>query len=278
MFDRDVGEGMVSISGGKSIGESVEATEELSLLERPLSCWRVSRTLGTYREWGSRLGLGGREGCSPLPITSSDIQANILPLPVTPSRCVYSLRTGVLVRVRRFLYSPLTGIFEGPPRGKRMSSLLQAERKFPLAIFNPPTIRYHYQVLHSSRVVDASFATREKLNTREVITTAALRGADRLYRSIFLYSLRFSCFSLLYIPSCCPSLLYILNGWSEKLLSSYLEQTFNELEARNPLVTKGLSISYSSKHGNLLYGLIDLVFNKLRKALCFIGISHRLLA
>lgn len=80
----------VSISAGKSIAESVGAAG-LSLLERPLSCSTVSRTLGTYRKWGG--GGKARRGCSPLPITSSDIQANILPLPVTSSPlCLFPSR------------------------------------------------------------------------------------------------------------------------------------------------------------------------------------------
>lgn len=110
-------------------------------------------TLGTYRKWrGGGEEEEGRRGCPPLPITSSDIQANILPLPVTSSPlCLFPSRLGYflslffsLVCASRFVYDPPSpwGIFEGrpPPRRKRMSSLLRAERKFLLAIFAHPSM------------------------------------------------------------------------------------------------------------------------------------------
>lgn len=134
----------VSISmGWKSIGENVEAAVVTGGGTSLPLFHPVSRTLGTYRKWEGE-GQGGRRGCSPLPITSSDIQANILPLPVTwsplclfPSRLEDTLplfpRVTVCVRP-----SIPWGIFEGPARRKRMSSLLRAERKFLLAIFAHP--------------------------------------------------------------------------------------------------------------------------------------------
>lgn len=134
----------VSISmGWKSIGENVEAAVVTGGGTSLPLFHPVSRTLGTYRKWEGE-GQGGRRGCSPLPITSSDIQANILPLPVTSSPlCLFPSRLEdtlplfprVTVCVRP---SIPWGIFEGPARRKRMSSLLRAERKFLLAIFAHP--------------------------------------------------------------------------------------------------------------------------------------------
>lgn len=127
--------------GWKSIGENVEAAVVTGGGTSLPLFHPVSRTLGTYRKWEGE-GQGGRRGCSPLPITSSDIQANILPLPVTSSPlCLFPSRLEdtlplfprVTVCVRP---SIPWGIFEGPARRKRIVAFA-SRTKIPPGDFRP---------------------------------------------------------------------------------------------------------------------------------------------
>lgn len=128
----------VSISAGKSIGESVEAAR-LSLLERPLSCSTVSRTLGTYRKWGN----GGVAHLFLLPrVTSRLISFHFLslhPAVSIPFEAVHA-RTLTFVYVcacaRQFVYDPHShGNIRGTATWKKDVAAFASRTKIPSSDF-----------------------------------------------------------------------------------------------------------------------------------------------